>query len=72
MVQNIMTVNQLQLVSKTIEGVQAILVECWKKYNYPELDDRDKISYLKLAKDCNKAREEMDNFETTDLSWKWK
>jgi hypothetical protein len=57
-----MTVNQLQLVYQTIEGVQAILVECWKKYNDPELEERDKISYLRLAKGCNEAMEEMDNF----------
>jgi hypothetical protein len=62
MVQNIMTVNQLQLVYWAIEGVQPRMVEYWKKYNDPELEERDKISYQRLAKDCNKAIEEMDNF----------
>jgi hypothetical protein len=56
-----MTVNQLQLVYWQIEGVQPRMVECWKKYNDPELEERDKISYQRLAKDCNKAIEEMDN-----------
>jgi hypothetical protein len=61
MVQNIMIVNQLQLVYQTIDGVQAILVECWKKYNDPQLEERDEISYLRLAKDRNEAMEELDN-----------
>ncbi|PWU81682.1 MAG: hypothetical protein DLM72_05685 [Candidatus Nitrosopolaris wilkensis] len=61
MVQNIMIVNQLQLVYQTIEGIQFILAECWKKYNDPKLEERDKISYLRLTKDCNKVIEEMDN-----------
>jgi len=47
-------------------------LRAFKPYWLSVGEDRDKISYLKLAKDCNKAREEMDNFETTDLSWKWK
>ncbi|MGB7954522.1 MAG: hypothetical protein WCF23_11120 [Candidatus Nitrosopolaris sp.] len=51
----------VQLVYQTIESVQSIMVECWKKYNDPELEERDKISYLRPAKDCNKAIEEMDN-----------
>ena len=62
MIQNNMIVNQLQLVYQTIEGIQAILAECWKKYNDPKLDKRDKTSYLRLAKDCNEAMEEIDNF----------
>lgn len=51
--------NYLKLIYQTIEGDQAILVECWKKYNDPELEERDKISYLRLAKGCNEAMEEM-------------
>jgi hypothetical protein len=54
--------NHLKLIYQTIEGVQAILVRCWKKYNDPEQEERDKGSYLRLAKDCNEAMEEMDNF----------
>jgi hypothetical protein len=32
-----------------------------EKKKDPELGERDKISYLRLAKDCNEAMEEMDN-----------
>jgi hypothetical protein len=33
-----------------------------EKKKDPELGERDKISYLRLAKDCNEAMKEMDNF----------
>jgi hypothetical protein len=35
------------------EGIDLILTESWKKFYDPKVPEKQKVSYLRLAKDCH-------------------
>ena len=40
---------------KAIEGIALALSEAWNKYNDPQVPEKQKVSYLRLTKECNES-----------------
>lgn len=40
---------------RTIEGIGLTLMEAWNKYHDPHTPDKQKVSYLRLTKDCQES-----------------
>src|SRR5438034_1688540 len=38
---------------RAIEGIGLTLSECWNKFNDPKVPEKQKLGYLRLAKECN-------------------
>jgi hypothetical protein len=55
--------NKLFYTQISIEGIRAILKECWKniKSNDSKIDIDAKLMYLQLAKECNESILRMSN-----------
>lgn len=40
---------------RAIEGISLTLAEAWNKFNDPKVPEKQKVSYLRLTKDCNES-----------------
>ena len=40
---------------KAIEGISLTLAESWNKFNDPKVPEKQKVSYLRLTKECNES-----------------
>jgi len=38
---------------RAIEGIGLVLSESWRKFNDPQVLEKQKVSYLRLVKECN-------------------
>jgi hypothetical protein len=44
---------------RAIEGIALALTEAWNKYNDPTVPEKQKVSYLRLTKECNESMFDM-------------
>src|SRR2546428_4667811 len=40
---------------RAIEGISLTLVQAWDKFNDPKVPEKQKVSYLRLTKECNES-----------------
>ena len=44
---------------RAIEGIALTLSEAWNKFNDPKVSEKQKVSYLRLTKECNESMFEL-------------
>jgi hypothetical protein len=46
---------QVLMYQRAIEGISLALSEAWKKFNDPQIPEKQKLGYLRLTKECNES-----------------
>jgi hypothetical protein len=53
---------------RAIEGISLTLAQAWDKFNDPKVPEKQKVSYLRLAKECNESMFEMTDNGPTEMA----
>jgi hypothetical protein len=53
---------------RAIEGIGLTLTEAWNKFNDPKVPEKQKVSYLRLIKECNESMFEMTANGPTEMA----
>ena len=53
---------------RSIEGISLTLKEAWSKFNDPKVQEKQKVSYLRLTKECNETMFELTANGPTEMA----